>query len=121
RGHQHTGRRNRSVTIQPSAYQNHNVESCDEKKHSMNTNVSIGTFALFFGFTGTVLMAEEKPEAQTEQCPGQSRKQTHLESRTWLRRRRFSLGFFPDLCRAFPERLGLCLVAHRFVNLGKVV
>jgi hypothetical protein len=29
----------------------------------MNTNVSVGTFALFFGFTGTVLMAEEKPEA----------------------------------------------------------
>ena len=29
----------------------------------MNTNVSIGIFALFFGFTGTVLMAEEKPEA----------------------------------------------------------
>ena len=29
----------------------------------MNTNASIGIFALFFGFTGTVLMAEEKPEA----------------------------------------------------------
>jgi len=29
----------------------------------MNTNASIGTFALFFGFTGTVLIAEEKPEA----------------------------------------------------------
>ena len=29
----------------------------------MNTNASIGIFALFFGFTGTVLIAEEKPEA----------------------------------------------------------
>jgi hypothetical protein len=29
----------------------------------MNTTLPIGTFALFFGFTGTVLMAEEKPEA----------------------------------------------------------
>jgi len=29
----------------------------------MNTNVSIAIFALFFGFTGTVLIAEEKPEA----------------------------------------------------------
>src|SRR6266487_3531739 len=37
--------------------------SCDEKKHSMNTTLSVGIFALFFGFTGAVLMAEEKPEA----------------------------------------------------------
>ena len=29
----------------------------------MNTTLSVGIFALFFGFTGTVLMAEEKPEA----------------------------------------------------------
>ena len=29
----------------------------------MNTTLPIGTFALLFGFTGTVLMAEEKPEA----------------------------------------------------------
>ena len=29
---------------------------------SVSTNRSIGIFALFFGFAGTVLMAEEKPE-----------------------------------------------------------
>jgi hypothetical protein len=29
----------------------------------MNTTLPIETFALLFGFTGTVLMAEEKPEA----------------------------------------------------------
>jgi hypothetical protein len=32
-------------------------------KVPMNTNRSTGMFALFFGFTGAVLMAEEKPEA----------------------------------------------------------
>jgi hypothetical protein len=30
---------------------------------SINTKLSIGIFALFFAFTGTVLIAEEKPEA----------------------------------------------------------
>jgi hypothetical protein len=30
---------------------------------SINTKLSIGIFALFFVFTGTVLIAEEKPEA----------------------------------------------------------
>lgn len=32
-------------------------------KIPMNTNRLLGIFALFVGFTGTVLMAEEKPEA----------------------------------------------------------
>src|SRR5438552_429636 len=41
--------------------------------------------------------------------------------RTWLRRRRFGLAFLADFGGALSERIGLCLVTHRFVKLGEIV
>src|SRR5437899_13080863 len=41
--------------------------------------------------------------------------------RSWLRRCRFGLVFLPNFCGALSERIGLCLVTHRFVKVGEVV